>query len=504
MSTIERLINAFLVILNAKRTPLILLLLFGLFITTAAFCNHYFFRTYAFDYGAYNFAFYDFAHFRVSPSPVYGELETSFVQDHLSFTMFFFIPLFWLFKWIFGTYPLLFIQSGFIVWGGWASYKLVVEQTNSKGLSLFSLLAYFLLFGRYSALTGDCNLMIILASFVPMFLLAFYRGKFFWSAVCFLFLILRRESVPLWMVFICIFLMINFRKDKQRFWMAASFGAIAVLYFIVAFKVLIPAFENPERPFDLFQYSALGKDPFEAMRFLLSHPIESIKMAFVNHMGDPFYDGVKWEFYSVYLISGGAILLLRPSYLLPFIPIILQKMFNDHPVRWGIESYYGIEFVSVMPLLIGLVLGELKSKSLRVFLPTVGLIALISMTFYKLNPMNREVYWHGQGKTNPFEGSFYSSPLAISSINNQLEKLPANAKIAATGNVLPHLSFREHINYFPFYYDDVDYIVILDYGIQFMFTEEEFQQRIKDLENDPAYDLLLRDQQLLIFKKKTE
>ena len=502
MSHVERVINGFFGVLNSKKTPLVILLIFGLFLMTAAFCNHYFFRTYAFDYGAYNFAFYDFAHFRVSPSPVYGAVETNFLQDHLSFTMFFFIPLFWAFKWIFGSYTLLFIQSCFIVWGGWATHRLVTERTNSRGISLVTLIMYFMLFGRFSALTGDCNLMIILASFVPVFLLCFHRKKFFLTTLCFLFLILGRESVPLWMIFICILLMINFRKDRQRFWMAALFAVISIIYFILAFKVLIPAFENPDRPFDLFQYSALGKNPFEAIQFLLSHPIDSIKMAFVNHMEDPFYDGVKWEFYTVYLISGGAILLLKPKYLIPFIPIILQKMFNDHAVRWGIESYYGIEFVSLMPLFIGFALGEIKRKPVRVILPILALVGMISMTFYKLAPLNREVYWHGQGKMNPFEQSFYTSPLDISAINNKLARIPKDAKVAATGNVLSHLAFREQINYFPFYVGDVDYIIILDDGIQFMYSEEQFQGEIDNIKNDPKFSLMAQEGQLLIFKKK--
>ena len=319
--------------LNWKTFSVILLVLFGALMIVIPVTNHYFFRTFAFYYGAYNFAFYDYAHFNISVNPVYMGAEKTFFQDHLSFTLIFLAPLYWLLKWIFGTYTLLIIQSLFVIWGGWASWKLILEKTASHSLGFITLLLYFTLYGRYSSFAADCNLMIILSSFVPLFLLYFHRGKTWITVACFLFLILGRESMPLWTFFICLFLAIHYRKEREKVKLALILCLSSVSYFIFAFKVLIPAIENPEVPFNLFNYSNLGATPVEALAFIFTHPIDTLELLFVNTSGESYYDYVKSEFYFVYLLSGAALLIFRPYYLIPFIPLIAQKMFNDSPVR---------------------------------------------------------------------------------------------------------------------------------------------------------------------------
>lgn len=479
----------------------ILLVFFGLVAIIAPLLNHYFFRTYAFDYGAYNFAFHDYSHLSVSPNPVYWYEDTSFMQDHLSFTLFFLTPFYWALKWLLGTYTLLFLQSLFIIWGAWASYKLILERTESEIYGLLTIILYFTLYGRYSALTGDCNLMIILASFVPVFLLYFHRGKTLIAVLCFLFLILGRESMPLWTFFISILLMIIYRKDRQKLKLAAIFCASSVVYFIIAFKLLIPYFENPNRPFDLFTYGELGDTPFEALKFMFTHPIDTIKLLFTNQSGEAIYDNVKSEFYYVYLLSGGIILFWRPVYVIPFIPIIAQKMFNDAPVRWGIESYYGIEFVSLLPILIFFVLGSMERKKVGYFLGSVACIMAISFTVYKLKPENKEIPWMGAGKTNILESAFYKSDIPVKKINDLLNQIPANAKVSATGNIVPHLAFRDQINYYPMVPKNIDYVVILDYGDHFLMTLDELKTNLSNLKKDSSYTVVHSDAIFHIFKK---
>ncbi len=488
----------------------ILLVLFGLVTIAAPLINHYFFRTYAFDYGAYNFAIHDYAHFHVSPNPLYScgpnpalwNEDISFMQDHLSFTFFFLIPFYWAFSWLLGTYTLLFIQSLFILWGAWASYKLIRERTSSEIYGLLTVILYFTLYGRYSALTGDCNLMIILASFVPVFLLYFHRGKTLIAVLCFLFLILGRESMPLWTFFITILLMIVYRKDRQKLKLAAIFCASSVIYFIIAFKVLIPLFENPNRPFDLFTYGELGDTPFEALKFMFSHPIDTFKLLFSNQSGEAIYNNVKFEFYYVYLLSGGILLFLRPIYVIPFIPIIAQKMFNDAPVRWGIESYYGIEFVSLLPILVFFVLGSMERKKVGYFLGAVACIMSISFTVYKLDPVNREIPWMGAGKTNVLESAFYTSDLPIGKINDLLDKIPSNANVSATGNIVPHLAFRDQISYYPMVRKSTEYIVILDHGDHFLMTLDELKTNLSKLKQDSSYLVIHSDSKFHVFRKK--
>src|SRR5690606_25939056 len=132
---------------------------------------------------------------------------------------------------------------------------------------------------------------------------------------------------------------IQHRKDKKAVLFSVAGIIISLLYFILLFKVFIPSIETDEKQFTLFNYSALGATPGEAFLFALKNPVETIKLFFINHLNDPAFDRVKAEFYIVYLISGGIVLLLRPQYFIWFIPIVAQKMLNDSYIRWGISTY---------------------------------------------------------------------------------------------------------------------------------------------------------------------
>lgn len=485
-----------------KKMTIGVFLFFGIIMYLIPFLNHYFFRTYAFDYGAYNFAFYDYSHLKVSPNPVYWYDDTSFLQDHLSFTLFFFIPIFWSLKWILGTYTLLFIQSSFIIWGAWSTTKLVTDKTDSIKLGFLALVIYFTIYGRYSAFAGDCNLMIILSAFVPVFLYYFHKGKIILSILCFLFLILGRESVPLWTFFISLYLMLEYRKDRTKLILAGSLAIVSVLYFIVAFKLLIPYFENPNRPFDLFQYKELGATPGEALVYMLGNPIECFKLLFYNNSSLIAFDGLKIEFYIVYLVSGGFLLFTRPKYIIPFIPIVAQKMFNDDPIRWSIASYYGVEFASLVPLLAMSSLVNYKNIKLRYFLGVTAVICTAWMCLYRLNPSNTILDWSEGGKTDFLKYEFYHSDFPIQKMHELINQIPQDAKVSATGTIVPHLAFREHVQYFPRMDNDVDYIVLLDDGKQFGITQKEFEKKVQDLRKNKSLKILFDDGMFIIFVKK--
>jgi hypothetical protein len=83
--------------------------------------------------------------------------------------------------------------------------------------------------------------------------------------------------------------------------LAMLLSLVSLVYFIIAFKFLIPAIQDPERPFSLFTFSSLGENPSEALIFMVSHPIETFKLFFANTTGEAIFENVKSEFYFVYL-----------------------------------------------------------------------------------------------------------------------------------------------------------------------------------------------------------
>ena len=95
-----------------EQFPYFIILLFGLLILMIGLINHYYFKTATYDYANYNFAFWDYSHFRISPLTTF---RGNFLQDHFSFTLMFFVPIFWMLNWLTGSYTLIIIQSAFIL-----------------------------------------------------------------------------------------------------------------------------------------------------------------------------------------------------------------------------------------------------------------------------------------------------------------------------------------------------------------------------------------------------
>jgi uncharacterized membrane protein len=472
---------------------------FGVLYFTMVFCNHYFFRTYCFDYGSYNFAFYDFAHFRVSDSPVFPP-HINFLQDHVSFTLILFIPLYWTLGWLTGTYTLSVIQTFIILFGGWAVYKLIELKTSSKLLSVLALLQYFTLYGRWASFCPACNLAIIASSIVPVFLY-YFEKKNFSSALMFLvFILLTREDMALWTFFIGVFLLFSHLKDKKYRMGSLIVILLSLAYFIFTFKFIIPHLETQYKKFSLFNYSALGKDPSEALCFIIAHPFKTIKLLFLNHSGIHSYDVTKFEFYYVYFLCGGFLLLYRPKYLILFIPLIAKKMFNDDPIRWSIESYYSIEIVSTLPIAVFLIISEFSSRKVKNILIVVVCFNSLAVTTFKLLEKGRRLNCDNTNFAF-YRSTMYTSGFDVKKVYRHLELIPSDAKVTASVTILPHLAFRPNIYNFP-KVEDANYIVVFRDRDTYPLGLAQFDKEIDKYLSDSSWNIKIDDYPLLILKKE--
>ena len=487
--------------IRMKKTqiPYLILLFFGALIFFMGFMNHYFFRSFVFDYGNYNFAFWDYSHFRISSVPTY---PGNFLQDHYSFLLMYFVPVYWLLNWLTGTYTLIIIQNALILIAAWYTYKLIKLKTENLWLGVGVLVYYFVLLGRYSTFTHDVNLAVMSACFIPVFLYYFELRKFFTSFIILILSLLSRENIPIWFIFIFIVLIIQHRKEKKAVIFSLFGIAFSILYFILLFKVLIPSVESDEKQFTLFNYTALGASPGEALSFAIQNPIETVKMFFINHLDKPAYDGIKTEFYLVYLISGGIVLLLRPQYLIWFIPIVAQKVLNDAPVRWGILTYYSIEVVTLLPLSVFLALASLKSKKLQNGLIIAVCVATLSMTIHKMNRTNRVVpNSFRPEKEKFFYKGFYQSNFNLKETHKLLKLIPSQAKVSASENLFSHLAQRQHIYFFPTV-NDAEYVIFSVFDNYFRLSHMGNERERNKYLTDPNWEIIGEEFPVFLLKKK--
>lgn len=480
-----------------KHIPYFIILFFGILLFGMGILNHYFFRTVTYDYGNYNFAFWDYSHFRISPIPTF---RGNFLQDHFSFTLMYFVPVYWLLNWLTHSYTLILIQNSMVLIAAWYSYKLVRIKSENVWLGVGVLVYYFVLLGRYTAFSADVNLAIISSCFIPVFIYYFQIRKYYLSFFILILSLFSRENIPLWFIFIFIVLIIENRKDKKAILLSLAGIAVSVFYFILLFKVFIPSIETPGVKYALFNYAALGASPGEALVYIVNNPVESVKLFFVNHLNNPTYDGVKAEFYWVYLISGGFILILRPKYLIWFIPIVAQKVLNDSPTRWGIATYYSIEVVTLLPLSVFLALSSIRSKKLQNRLVVVACIAAFSMTIHKLDRVNCRMPWTlNTSKVKVYDKHFYEAPFNVRKVNKLLKEIPTKAKVSASNVILPHIAQRQNIYFFP-NVKDAEYIVFSVYDNHYLYSHTFNEKKRNKYFLNPNWEIIAKEFPVFLLK----
>jgi uncharacterized membrane protein len=415
-----------------------------------------------------------------------------------------FVPFYWLFGWLTGTYTLLIIQVFLIIYGGWGVYKLILYKTHNKLYSILALLQYFIILGRWMSFTSDCNFAIMASSMIPVLIYYFETKRFIPAFLVLFFILTTREDMPLWTAFIGLFLLLSHFKDKQFCIMSITFTTVSILYFILLFSLIIPLIETPYKKFDLFNYSALGNKPAEALYFIIKHPFETIKLLFINQSKNPSFNDLKPEFYIYYLSFGGFLLIFRPKFLLLYIPILAKKMLNDEPIRWSIELYYSIEFVSILPITTFLIIYDLKNNLFKNIL--IGFVCFSSVVFtiYGLYAPNRRLNYWGDNKYAFYKSGFYRGEFNVKKVHNYLKLIPNDAKVSATGIIIPHLAFRQKIFMFP-QVEDSEYIVLFQNKKHtYPLKEEQFETEINKYKNNNIeWNILVCDYPLLILKKKT-
>ena len=486
--------------INKNNLAVVILVTFSALMFFMGIMNHYYFRSFVFDYGNYNFAFWDYSHFRISSIPTY---PGNFLQDHYSFLLFYFIPVYWLLNWLTGTYTLIIIQNSLIVFAAWYSYKLIRLKSQNLYLTTGVLVYYFLLLGRYSTFACDTNLAVMSACFIPIFIYYFELRKYVVASTIFILSLFSRENIPIWFIFIFIVLIIEHKDNKKAVRLSLAGIIISVLYFILLFKVLIPGVENEAKQFTLFNYSALGPDPGSALKYVVLHPWETVKMFFVNHLDNPNYKWIKVEFYQVYLFSGGFILLTRPKYLIWFIPIVAQKVLNDAPIRWGILTYYSIEVVTLLPLSVFLALSSMKSVRLQNNLTLVIVILTLGTTIYKMDRSHRIVPDSFRPeKEKVYDKRFYQSDYNLRKTHKLLKQIPNDSKVSASEDFFPHLAQRFHIYFFP-EVRDAEYIFFSVFDDYFRISHMENEKIRNEYMNSSEWEIIAEEFPVFLLHKKS-
>lgn len=486
-------------IIDKKHIPLLaIFLVYSLIFASITFVNHYNFRTFGWDLGINQNAIYDYAHFRWNDCMIMQPQFTNVLSDHFSLYPLLVSP----FYWIFGEWTMLIFQFLAILFGGFGVYKYVLNLTKNTTISTLAVAHFFSFYGIYSALSFDYHDNVVATMFVPWFLLYFEQRNWKKAIIFFVLIIIAKENMALWAVFLGfgVFLKTLFQRDKKAALKGLCFALAAGVYFILVIKVIIPSLATPGRDYLHNSFNALGGNFGEVIVNIIKHPIKTIELLFVNHSGDPMYDGIKVETYLALALAGGFLLVLAPEYLIMIVPILGQKMFNDLPIRWGISVHYSIEFAPIIVIGVYTILHRLKQYKVAVASIFLASTFISSASFLD----HRTSEYYNQANSQFYKKEHWKRDFNVAAVNKLLKTIPANARVSAQSCLAPHLAFRDYIFHYPFI-GNANYIALLPAEEnKYPYDAISYQKAIDDFLASGKWKIAAINEAVLILKKIKE
>ncbi len=470
---------------------LFVILFFGIIYALISFVNHYMFRTYALDLGAYTNALYDYAHGQWNDSTVFKPLAENLLADHFDIYLMLFSPL----SFIFGTYTLLVVQILALLFGGYGIY-VIFNSANRSSVAIFAILYFYLFFGVFSALAFDYHSNVVAATLVPWLFYAVQQKRLWLATFLMLCIIIAKENMSLWLTFILLGMAIEYYKKVWLRYYLLIAAVVSFICFIIIISIVMPIFSNVGA-YPHFHYSALGNNFAQALVSLLSQPIESFKILFTNHIQSADGDYVKAELHVLLIVSGLLFLLRKPQYLVMLIPIYFQKLFHDNVAMWGVADQYSIEFAPILAIGVFKVISEFKYQ--KWIKPTVVVVLLLTLVA-TIRMMDNSVTFIDKKRIRFYQAQHYENVYDVKFVHELLSSIPKDVVVSAQTMFLPHLSLRDKVYQFPII-KDATYVVCSKQEKPYPMTKETFEAKIKDLENSEEWQPLYQGD-ICIFVKR--
>ncbi len=435
--------------------PLLVLLLFGVYHGCITFVNHWQFRTFAFDLGYYTHTVYEFGHLRLGEHVLENSIYWHTWGDHFEPILMLIGPLIH----IFGAYTLLIVQWAAILIGAIGTFRYFQFRSEDKWLPVIAMAQFLAIWGNSSALSFDFHAVVLGAMVVPWLLLYFHKRDRLRLVISLLLLVACGEKVAFWGIFIFLGLaLLELRNRRQVMW-ALGGATFCLAWTAVSLKYVIPLFLRPDKVYQHFDFHVMGESNAEVIVNCFKDPLKAIRLLYTAHRPElPETKLLKVELWKMVALSGGIGLLRRPAYLLMLIPIIFTKMFNDADIRWGINAHYSIEFVPILCIALYEWVKDIRIPQLR---RSVAVFMLILTATSSIVSLSTRYVWSSRPENlNVFDPRHWERwEYDICNLEYALTFVPPDVPVTASDRLVPHISPRDKIYFFPTV-KDAEYAVI--------------------------------------------
>ena len=384
----------------------------------ASIFRHERFGSNAYDLGLYDQIVWGYSRFDVAvPHTISG--AATLIGGHFQPLLFLLTPIYWVWP---DPRALLVVQALLLASASLPVYAWAREQLGTLSATMFQVA--FL--GFWGVLGGNLFDFHATAFATPLVAVAVYalltrRDRLLIAAVVLGLLV--RENIALTFAAIGLYAVIVQRRLK----LGGAIAGVSVAWFLIAIKVVLPAISG--RGYEHWYYGTLGSGPAEAVRTLIFHPIESVRLFITPHVKRValFNLFAPWLF-----------LPLASPLVIVMLPSLAERFFADRPELWAQGFHYSLVIAPILAFAAVDTTVRIRrrfdpSRAEFVALAAAGAVVLAGayFSFGRLRPLD--------------ELGRYTSPDHAAEIQRCLDRVPSHASVAATSALVPHLSRRSKI-----------------------------------------------------------
>jgi uncharacterized membrane protein len=380
--------------------------------------RHQHFGSNAYDLGLFDQAVWGYSRFESIPNTVLRLPHT--MGDHLHPILISIAPLYWVWD---DVRVLLIVQAALLAVAGIPIFLWARERLGPAPAIGFEA-AYLVFWAVVGGSIFDFHELAFAAPIVSGALYATLTRRTALLGVFVVLGLLTREDVALTFVGLALFI----AMVQRRWRLGGLLAALSAAWFVLAFKVVIPAFAG--RAYAHWAYSRLGGDPASAVVHLVVHPIDSVR-TFVTPRD-------KQIALANLFLPWLALPLLSPLVLV-MLPTLAARFFSDKPSHWAPQGFHYSLMLAPMLAFAAVdttrrIVERLDGRGNKVAPLAIALLTLAAgmyFTFGRIKPLD--------------ELRRYTPPERIADIKACLGVIPPGASVAATSALVPHLTHRRSV-----------------------------------------------------------
>jgi uncharacterized membrane protein len=368
----------------------------------------------AFDLAIFDQQLRMYSRFELGPNTVKG--VENLLGDHFHPALALLTPLYWLWE---DVRVLLIAQGGAVALSSlyvFAGARRTLGPSAALGLQL----AYVIFWGVSAAIVFDFHeySLSVLGLSAALYGLVNDRGRHLWSGS--ILALATREDLALVVIAIGLYAVATGRRRR-----GSALASAAAAWFVAVIWLVIPSISGSS--YGYWRYEALGTGVTDALARLIENPLHPLFLL-VNSQ-------VKLETLAALLAAWAFLPLLSPLSVIA-LPVLAARFWSTNEALWTTKYHYSLLLAPIFAFAtIDAIARVERRRSAQTTRLLIGAVAAASVVaFAAVMPL--EPLRH------------LNSSNEATAIRICLEKIPAgpaSASVAATANLLPHLSHRRNL-----------------------------------------------------------